>query len=396
MVWFDSGSDILSGVTSLQQAQRASLSGAAMSRGAGHIQTQEYDLAIRDFRLAVAYQPDSVDAHRLMARTYTLMGKTDEAVAAYRKALRADPGFDDARGELATLFLKSQRYPEAEQEFKRLLQTNPSSPGVLASLGYVYMNTGRLNEAETEFKKSAQIAPGDASAHFNLGIISEKLGRQDLAIDEFQRAIGLDAKYATAYSELAYSYLAKGDSARAQEQVNALLNLNTSQSVALAYQVSAAMLTPKIAYLDSTRSTFDLFGDPNTPLAEMDPRLATPGGSAVMSVTFAFNQEMDADSVQDITNWAIKKASGGPGGVYDNGVVLQMHKEINLPPTPISVSYDPLTHRATVYFRVSQNAAGDGVIDPSHWVFKFSGTDVSGHQMDPRGDEWDGFSARSF
>jgi hypothetical protein len=49
-----------------------------------------------------------------------------------------------------------------------------------------------------------------------------------------------------------------------------------------------------------------------------------------------------------------------------------------------------------VYFRITQNATGDGLIDPQHWVFKFSGTDVSGNPMDSRGDEYDGFARKPY
>ena len=39
-------------------------------------------------------------------------------------------------------------------------------------------------------------------------------------------------------------------------------------------------------------------------------------------------------------------------------------------------------------FRVSQNANGNAVMDPSHWVFSFGGMDVSGRSMDPGADQY--------
>ena len=46
--------------------------------------------------------------------------------------------------------------------------------------------------------------------------------------------------------------------------------------------------------------------------------------------------------------------------------------------------------------RITQNENGDGLIDPQHWVFKFSGTDANGNPMDPLGDEYDGFARMSY
>jgi hypothetical protein len=51
---------------------------------------------------------------------------------------------------------------------------------------------------------------------------------------------------------------------------------------------------------------------------------------------------------------------------------------------------------ATIYFRVSQNANADALIDPSHWVFSFHGKDVYGRTMDHRGDQYDGHAISPF
>ncbi len=90
------------------------------------------------------------------------------------------------------------------------------------------------------------------------------------------------------------------------------------------------------------------------------------------------------------TNWSITKAAGGEGGLYNHGSYRDASRQVGILPTPISVVYDPDQQTATVYFRVRQNAAGDGLIDPSHWVFQFFGTDAAGNPMDRRGDQYNG------
>jgi hypothetical protein len=105
---------------------------------------------------------------------------------------------------------------------------------------------------------------------------------------------------------------------------------------------------------------------------------------------------MDPASVRKALNWSIRQATGGPGGVYANGVVLQMARQVSILPVPLAVTYDPTTFEATVSFRVSQNATGNGLIDPMHWVFRFMGTDAAGNPIDPTGDQWDGAAKRSF
>jgi len=69
---------------------------------------------------------------------------------------------------------------------------------------------------------------------------------------------------------------------------------------------------------------------------------------------------------------------------------------VTIAPIPVSVRYNPLTNQATLYFRVSQNALGNGVLDPSHWVFGFDGTDVNGRAMDPNHDQFDWWNGKPF
>jgi hypothetical protein len=100
--------------------------------------------------------------------------------------------------------------------------------------------------------------------------------------------------------------------------------------------------------------------------------------------------------VTNAFNWTITRATGGEGGVYDNGVVLHPDKEATVMPYPLMVNYDASTNTATVYFRITQNATGDAVIDPSHLVFQFNGSSAAGDKIDPAGDQFDGFSMLRF
>jgi Tfp pilus assembly protein PilF len=331
-----------------------------------------------------------------MARTYLFMNRPDDAIASYQKSLKADASNTTTRTELATLYMKLGRTAEAEKQFKQVVATQPSAEDAISSLGYLYIQTDRLSEAAVQFDKVMRMDPKSASAHFGMGQVRSRQGDANAAIDQFQQAIALDRNYAAAHSELALTYFAQGRTQLANQEVSALQDMNTSESQALAQQVNLAMFTPKIAFMDSTHSTFRLLGVPNTPLAEVDSRLATPGASVTLSVSFVFNQSMDIASVQNPYNWSITRASGGEAGVYNNGVNLGPSKDANILPIPISVSYDPGTGRATVSFRLTQNAAGDAVIDPAHLVFQFRGTDIGGNPMDPSGDQFDGWTMLRF
>ncbi len=374
----------------------AALAAGAKALGARHMQEGNYALAVADFRRTLAFDPSATDAYRLMGASYAAMDRVDEAVRSYRSGLEADPTFVDMRNDLAKLLMTNERLPEAELEFKRIAETNPMESGVVASLGWIQLRTERPVEALATFERATRLAPKDAAAHYSVASALVALGRDGEAIDAFEHAIELRPDYAAAHADLAGAYLRVGRKEDAKEQVNELYRLGTSESVSLANDVAHDILKPKIQFFDITRSTFNPLSGIGTTVASLDPALATPGAMVTMTMTFEFNQDMDLASVQNVLNWTIKRAQGGEAGAYNNGVTLDPSREATIGPIPTKVVYDPVNRRATVYFKVSQNALGNAVMDPRHWVFQFSGRDAEGRAMDPDGDEFDWYAARSF
>ena len=383
-------------VLSQVQDTRGIVASYALSRGVTKVQDKKYEEAIAEFKRAAAMQPDMVTAYTYMGRVYTMMGRPEDAVEAYQKAVKTDPSSADARADLGGAYIATERYAEAEKQFTEMVKLDRSSAAAHASLGYVAMMTERYGDAEAEFHKAAALAPRDPDVYYNLGLVYNKQKRYSEAVGQFEKAISLDRKYANAYSDLGFAYIALDKPELARTQADELWAMNTSRANALAVELEAAMYTPRIEYADTGASTFNPYLGPGAPLIALDPSLATPGAVKTFSMVFHFNQPMDVASVQNILNWSVIKSTGGEGGVYDNGVVLHRDREVIISPLLKGISYDPKTGDATVYFDIRQNEAGDGIIDPSHWVFRFFGKDVSGNPMDPRGDQWDGFSGKPY
>ena len=105
---------------------------------------------------------------------------------------------------------------------------------------------------------------------------------------------------------------------------------------------------------------------------------------------------MDVASIMNPANWEISRAKSTEGGYYNSLVPINSSREVSIPKQPVLVTYDPNTNQANVTFNVQQNANGDATIDPSHLVFKFSGKDADGRQMDSTGDQIDGYASKGF
>jgi hypothetical protein len=170
-----------------------------------------------------------------------------------------------------------------------------------------------------------------------------------------------------------------------------ILNANAPDQASLLTAYIDKVTKPRLLKVYGTGG-FSPFYGPNTPVSTLDDSLATPNATKVFQVVFSFSKFMDSSSVSNPNNWSISKAvAGEQGGAYNWGQP-KSSKDVQIAPTPTNIFFDPGTQSATVSFQITQNAAGNGTIDPSHIDFKFKGTDAYGNAMDASADQYNGIS----
>jgi len=88
----------------------------------------------KDYKLSERYYLDALDiesnyyvALRGLGRTYTAMGRYDEAIAAYRSAIEAAPEFAEAYYDLGLTYMKVRDYRQARAAFERVVQLAPDT-----------------------------------------------------------------------------------------------------------------------------------------------------------------------------------------------------------------------------------------------------------------------------
>jgi tetratricopeptide (TPR) repeat protein len=391
-------SEALAAALDSQRTYRANLANTALSTGITLFQDGKTEKAIAAFKTAAAYNPGFSEAYKYMGVAYAKLGNLEEAIKAYKKPVQIDPSSTEARTDLANAYIDNKQYDEAEVQFNEIIKLNPRESNAYYSLGQLDLQTGKYDDAIGAFKMVVSLEPNQYNGYYGLGLAYNKQERYEEAVKQFEKTLSLKRDFAYAYADLGYAYAGLGEVEKAQEQVDTLVNMNTSESKSLAAELSLSLYTPKIIGIDtsSTNNTFTTGFGPGTNVAFLDPSLWTPGASHTFSVVIQFNQAMDLASVQNTLNWSISKASGGTGGWYNNGITMNPEREISIPPMPTYVAYDPSKHQATVFFTINQNSSGNGITDPSHWIFKFTGTDISGNKIDTTGDEYDEFAGEAF
>ena len=375
-----------------QSAQLESLANNALSKGIDLYRQQDYEGAIREFRRSIGLAPNSThsaDASSYMANAYMALGDTDGAVKAYKDAIRRSPDRDDIYNSLGNLYFSEGRYDEAAEVYEKAVKIWSSSDNHYA-LGQAYLNAGRYSEADREFNTVLRMDPDKPAGYYGLGLNFSKQGRYEDAILQFKEAIRVDPKFYDGYAEMGYAYADLGEMDEAQRIVDILEPIEPD----LADTVSRHMykVDPPKFMFSFANEGFNYMMPWKTPLSALDAYLATPDAEKTFKMVFQFDKEMDRESVENVLNWNIGRSTqSGPGLAYNYGFPVP-DTEVTLPPIPKSVYYDADNLTATVYFDVRQNAAGDGTIDAAHIEFTFTGEDAYGNKMNPKYDQFMGFS----
>lgn len=385
--------DRLFSATLTQSNGLENLANAALQRGIDAYTKQDYPAAAKEFRRAAGLGQSSshgADAARYLAMAYSRLDDADSAIKACQWALRIDPYRDDIHVELGHLYFSQAKYDDARAAYAAAVRVNPSTTNRYA-LGQAYIELGRYSEAEGQYGEIQRLAPGEAGGYLGMGQAYARQGQHDEAIRQFQQALRLDPGLYGAYSEMGYAYADMGDMESAQAMVDALEGLGQDDLADTLSRYMYKVDPPRMVYASSA-GTFPFSLGKGTPLAALNSYLATPGASKTLSITFQFDKAMDRGSIENTANWKIARAAGsGPGQAYHFGLPVPS-TEARLPPTPSAVSWDADRLTATVYVTFTQNADADATIDPSHVEFTFSGEDIYGLEMNPKFDQFTGFS----
>lgn len=388
---FSSGNDPLAVLGQDTSAQRSQLAQYSILRAAAYLQDNKNDEALKAFKQALAFDPQNSTAQTYIGNISLAKGDTYEAIKVFKTMVQSQPTSVDAHMSLANAYIQDKQYAASEKILKAAAKLDPSNPLPDYTLGLQYSNTGRLVEAENQFLKVKRISPNDGNVYYALGAVYNKQEKYEEAAKMLEKSLSLKKSFSNANYELGVAYNALGRTEEAQKQLSTLQSAGSS----LSQELQFILEKPQMLFMDQGNSrNFNQLLGPGTPLWMLDPTLlVTAGASAQISVAIQFNNEMDTTSVMNPANWAISRANNTEGGYYIQQVG---GSEVPIPTSPTFVSYNPETRQANVTFTVQQNAAANATIDPSHLVFKFSGTDAAGRQMDTSGDEIDGYALKAF
>lgn len=187
-----------------------------------HLRLAAYDVragrieqALKHLKIVVKLQPESSQAHYLLALIYSTQKKYSLATAEYETILklasRDNPNNFEIHAYLAQLYYAQQRFPQAIEQLNQILLFNPKNVSALFLLGSVYLDLDQSQKAKENFRKALSIEPNHDGALNSLAYTYAEEGTNlSEALKMARRAVELDPSNGAYYDTLGWVLFKQG------------------------------------------------------------------------------------------------------------------------------------------------------------------------------------------
>jgi tetratricopeptide (TPR) repeat protein len=162
-----------------------------VNRGQALAGQSDHQGALRQYRRALAVEPQMAEAHLRLGQTLSRLGREAEALEALAAAARSDPG---------------------ESERPHLLQAE------------IHVARGEWTAALVAYREAAERSPRDPEPLYRRGsLLSQELGDEEAALANFQEALAIDPEHRPSRLALAELHARRGDCRAAERSLAPIL-----------------------------------------------------------------------------------------------------------------------------------------------------------------------------
>src|SRR5581483_3318233 len=137
----------------------------------------DWSTSEREFKRALALDPDSTVAHQWYATYLTSQGRFDEAINQIERARQLDPLSIIINTDAGQILLFARRFKEAEEKLMETVRLDPRFGLAHLWLGTVYTEQKRYEDAMTELKIFNEIV-GESNGLGDMGYIYAVTGKR--------------------------------------------------------------------------------------------------------------------------------------------------------------------------------------------------------------------------
>lgn len=250
--------------------------------------------ATADLRTIAEANPDLVEAYGALAEAAAIQKQPEEAIKALEQVVRIKPSNVASHYTLVSMLLQLNRQDEALARLEAMKKVAPKDPGTIYLQAYVDFRNNRFVEARDGALLALKSSPEFLPAHLLAGTVLVRLNDQVQAQTHLAKVLSRAPGQTMARTMLVASHLALGESQRALEVLQPMLDqpINDARLLGIAGQVFLAN-----GEYDKAEAYFER----SAKAAPEDPRARMQVGVAKMAggdVEGAFD-ELEAASEMD-------------------------------------------------------------------------------------------------
>lgn len=245
--------------------------GAAAEHGLGLIAQERgaWRVSLEHLGRALEQQPGASSIHYLLGVAHRELGDLGAARRHFQLNRHQPVIFEDPEVDALDALVESGRYylrlgelargrgsvDVAAQAFREAVARAPEDPLGHYSLGLVLKETGRTAESLEHLREAVRLDPDYRDAHFNLGVLLAGAERLSEAQHHFARALAIDPGDRAARLAWARALAWSGQEARALTELDAMLDVDRSDSQALlalgeVYEIAGRASEARERYLE--------------------------------------------------------------------------------------------------------------------------------------------------
>lgn len=176
--------------------------------------------------------PYDTETRYFRAKIFIALKDWDDAIRECKEILGYEDRFGAVDVVLGQAFLGKEDYETALQCFDRAVKEKAEFPEVYRDLAVIYAYGKDYEGAIRQAKQAIEKNPGFIDAYYAVGRFYAETERYEDAIPYFDKTLMLDPDHEKAKEMLAFSFLKTGESGKARQIAQELLEDNPSSEVA--------------------------------------------------------------------------------------------------------------------------------------------------------------------
>jgi len=208
---------------------------AYQGRAQAYLADGDADAAIADLTTALEMAPRRADVYAALAEAYMLNEDYDRAINASQLALGLDPENAQAHNAAGLAYYYQGELGRASEEFTAAIAGDPTLHQSYTNLGNTFFQMGSWHRSRVQYEQALERIPELAIAntafqrsylYYLIARTYHYTGQYDREVTALNRALGLDAAYLEALTQLAAAYGELGEYQAAEQALRTALGVS--------------------------------------------------------------------------------------------------------------------------------------------------------------------------